>query len=513
MVLWDTRERRFLAAIDGFGIKRLVYYRDHEVLLTASRIDALSRCERVKTDINPKAIANVLNFTSNIAPETILTHVERLGPGTILVASDRETRTEKYWDMHYGEGRDSNVGRLSREMESIVDGSVAAHCKNDPFEELGAFLSGGTDSSTVVGLMARRTPAQVKAFSIGFAEQRFNELEYAELAAKRFRAEHHTYLVTAQDCFEALPRMIRSFDEPYGNSSAIPTYFCARLAAQNGVKTLLAGDGGDELFGGNERYAIDKIFEVYHRLPRFFRKSMLEPALAAAPFEGGLVRRARGYVRRANMQGAERMLSFQFLRTHAPSEIFEGDFVRALGDYSVIDVPARHYEQAAAQDHLDRLLYVDVKITIADNDLPKVTCMSELAGIQVRFPYLDRKVAEFSGRLPARLKVKGFDKRYLFKRAFRDLLPVEIIRKKKHGFGIPVASWISSDKRMRELARDTLLSARAFGRGYFKRQFIEALFQNNEAGDSTYYGDTIWTLLALELWHLQVVDKQVGMTA
>ena len=188
--------------------------------------------------------------------------------------------------------------------------------------------------------------------------------------------------------------------------------------------------------------------------------------------------------------------------------------MRALGDYSVMNIPAGHYANAAARDHLDRLLYVDTKITLADNDLPKVTCMSELAGIRTRFPFLDRSVAEFSGRIPARLKVKGFKKRYLFKRAFRDLLPSEIIAKKKHGFGIPVAVWMTSDKRMRELSRDTLLSSRAFGRGYFRRDFIESLFHRHETEDPTgYYGDTIWTFLTLELWHRQVVDETVETMA
>ena len=514
VILWDASERRFLAAIDGFGIKRLVYYRDREVLVAASRIDALLRCDRVDSEINPKAIANVLNFTSNLGPETIFRRVERLIPGAMLVCSDRGMRVEKYWDMRYGVGNDGHAGRLSQELASTVERSVVAHARDIPAPRVGAFLSGGTDSSTVVGLMARHAQTPVKAFSIGFAEHQFDELGYAELAARKFGSELHTYNVTAQDCFDAIPQIVRYFDEPYGNASAIPTYFCARLAAQNGVRTMLAGDGGDELFGGNERYATDKIFESYHRVPRFFRRGILEPVLAWLPAEGGgLLRKARGYVRRANMPGVERMLSYQFLRTHAPSEIFEADFLSSLEDYTVVDIPARHYAQATARDHLDRLLYVDMKITLADNDLAKVTCMSELAGIQTRFPYLDRAVAEFSGRMPARLKVKGFDKRYLFKQAFRDLLPIEIIQKKKHGFGIPVAEWINRDKKMRELARDTLLSSRASGRGYFRQSFIEDLFRKAETDDSTYHGDIIWTFLALELWHRQAVQEPARVTA
>jgi len=513
-VLFDRRQNRWLAAIDGFGIKRLAYYRDDRVFSIATRVDALARGIEADLEINPRAIANVLNFSANLAPETIFTKVQRLIPGALLTVSERDTRVRQYWEMRYGVGKNPGETYLSRELERVVESSVADHCVGDRAADTGAFLSGGTDSSTVLGMMSRAMQGPVKSFSIGYQEQEFNELEYARIAARRFSSEHHTYLVGPGDCLEALPRMIRCFDEPYGNSSAIPTYFCARLAAQNGVKALLAGDGGDELFGGNERYATDKIFEIYHAVPGVLRKGLIEPLAAWLPGDRGLIRRARAYIRRANIPGVERMLSYQFLSTHSAAEVFEGDFLRVLGDYAVLEVPSRHYARAQAKDHLDRLLYVDIKITLADNDLPKVTCMSELAGIQTRFPFLDRSVAEFSGRIPARLKVKGFEKRYLFKRAFRKLLPQEIIHKKKHGFGVPVAFWMKSDRRMRDLARDTLLCSRSFERGYFRRNFIEHIFRMHETEDPTgYYGDTIWTFLALELWHRQVVDQTLGTMA
>jgi asparagine synthase (glutamine-hydrolysing) len=507
LIVWDRRERKLLAAVDGVGEKRLVYYHDGKALIMASRIDALTRYDAVSREINPRAIANVLNFSANLAPETIFAKVNRLAPGHLLHFSDGQIRLETYWDMRYGAEDRSGEKRLSRELETVVERSVATNCHGESSAGLGAFLSGGTDSSTVVGMMARREQGPVKAFSIGFQEQAFNELEYAALAAKKFGAEHHTYLVGPDDCFEALPRMIASFDEPFGNSSAIPTYFCARLAAQHGVRMLLAGDGGDEMFGGNSWYATDKIFGAYQNVPRVLRKGLIEPILAGLPMRNGLVGRARSYVRRSNLPGLERIMSYHFLRAHAPQDVFDADFAAALADYSVMDVPARYYAQAPARDHLNRMLYSDVKIVLGDSDLPKVTVMSELAGVQVRFPFLDRSVAEFSGRIPANLKVKGLQKRYLFKRAFEQLLPVEIREKKKHGFGIPVSTWLKSDRRMRELAHDALLSARAFGRGYFRREFIEDLFRKHEADDTAYYGDTLWTFLALELWHRQFVDE------
>lgn len=513
VILWDRQEKRIIAAVDGFGVKRLVYYNDANVVLIASRIGAVAQSADIDLNINPRAIASVLNFSCILAPETIFTRIHRLSPGTLLVASKEKVRLDKYWDMRYGVQDDSNEERLSRKLESLVEVAVATDCKGEKFSEVGAFLSGGTDSSTVVGMMSRLERGAVKTFSIGFQEQRFNELGYAELVAEKFNTDHHKYLVGPEDCFLALPQMVRSFDEPFGNSSAIPTYFCARLAAQNGVKVLLAGDGGDELFGGNERYTTDKIFEAYHTLPQQLRKRGIEPFIGWMPIQGGLVGKARRYVKHANLRGIDRLTHHQFLCAHAPADVFQADFLEALTDYRVLEIPSGYYEKAPAREHLDRLLYVDVKITLGDNDLPKVTCMSELAGVQSRFPFLNRPLAEFSGCIPANLKVKGFQKRYLFKKAFRDLLPREVIKKKKHGFGIPVATWLKSDSKMREFSRDILFSARAFERGYFRRGLIEQLFRDHEADHTTYYGDMLWIFLTLELWHRQVVDEPPRMTA
>jgi asparagine synthase (glutamine-hydrolysing) len=356
-------------------------------------------------------------------------------------------------------------------------------------------------------MMSRLQRGPVKTFSIGFGEQHFDELKYARITAGTFHTDHNEYLVSAQDCAEALPEMIRYFDEPFGNSSAIPTYFCARLAAQNGVSTLLAGDGGDELFGGNERYATDKIYEMYQKVPRFLRKGVVEPALDVIPLRAGLFGMARSYVRRSNLPQPGRLFSHHLLMANSPSVLFEDGFLEQLRDYSVMELPSGYYWQGPAQTALDRSLYVDVKMTLGDSDLPKVTRMAEMAGIRTRFPFLDRPVAEFSGLIPPRLKVKGFQKRYLFKRAFRKLLPPEVLQKKKHGFGIPVAVWMKSDKRMREITRDVLLSSRTYQRGYIRRDFVEDLFRKHETDHTIFYGDMLWTFLVLELWFRQFVDE------
>jgi len=511
-VLWDRAGRRLVAAVDGFGIKRLTYYQNPQILLIATRIDALTRTGQTQRAINPQAVATYVNFGVNLAPETTLAGVLRIEPGTMLLADARGTRVEKYWDMRYGQGNESRR-KLSDQLQQVMTESVAAHCNGDSFRNLGASLSGGVDSSTVVGLMSRMGQGPVNAFSIGFEDEHFNELEYARIAARGFKANHQTYLVSAADCVEALPRMIRAFDEPFGNSSAIPTYFCARLAAQSNIHTLMAGDGGDELFGGNERYRTDKIFELYQQVPRILRNGLIEPSLALLPFQNGVAGLARKYVRRSNIPNPQRFYSYDFLSSHAVGDIFEPDFIGSLQGHSFLERPCRHYQTASATTHLDRLLYLDVKMTLGDSDLPKVTCMSELAGVKTRFPYLDRSVAEFSGRVPASLKLRGLKGRYLFKQTFSGLLPAEIIKKKKHGFGIPVSRWLRTYAPLREQAHDVLLSNRAFERGYFRRSFIENLFHMFEKDESTYYGDTLWSFLVLELWHREFVDQPVRAAA
>lgn len=512
LILWDKREQRWLAAVDGFGVKRLVYYEDSKIFAIGSRIEAVLQCGEIDRGINPRAIANVLNFSANLGPETVFDHIRRLSPGSLLHASKSGVRIEAYWNMRYFSGGSVDEETMRQEMASVVHDSITANCRNLPAEGVGAFLSGGTDSSTVVGSMARGGITPVNAFSIGFAEAEFDEMEYARLAAKKFGAEHYTYSVTAKDCLEALPKMVRHFEEPFGNSSAIPTYFCAKLAAENGVNVLLAGDGGDELFGGNSWYATDQVFEAYQRVPAILRKGVVEPVLRVLPMETGIVRRAKSYVRKSNLPRMERLMSFQFLCAHDSAEIFDSSFLEALDGYSVLEIPLRYYDEAPASAALDKVLYSDVKIILGDSDLPKVTTMAEAAGVHVRFPYLDRSVAEFSGRMPDSFKVRGGEKRYLFKRAFQDLLPVEILKKKKHGFGIPVSTWLKTDSRMRDLAHDALLSSRSAQRGYFKREFMEDLMRKHQADDTAYYGDTVWTFLALELWHRQFVDQQVSVS-
>jgi asparagine synthase (glutamine-hydrolysing) len=503
IAIWDRRSATLLLARDRFGIKPLCYAADNSQLLFASQPRGIFASQRVGRRPAIRAIANYLNYNNVPAPDTAFEGVRKIMPGQCLLWRAGKVRTVQYWELQYTEDGGRAVEKLAAELLSRIEESVRTTSADLDMKRSGCFLSGGTDSSTVVGLFSRIRNHPANTFSIGFAEGRFDELEYARLAARHFRVPHTTAILNPANAYEVIPKIAEAYDEPYANSSAIPTYWCAKMAKENGIAVILAGDGGDELFGGNERYRTDKVFQLYHRVPRMLRR-LLEPAVFAGPTRVPLFRKAQRYIRISNTPNPERYCPWRLLQAF-PSEQVLGPAMPALnGD--VLGVMRRHYQNAPAQSELNRLLYMDIKMTLGDDDLPKVVRMTELAGISVRFPYLDHPLAEFSGTLPASLKVRGLKKRYLFKRATRSLLPEAILNKKKHGFGLPIGMWLKTDPRLRAMSRDILLDPRTYQRGYFQRQFIEYLFVEMEQDQTPYFGDLLWTFLMLELWHRRHVE-------
>lgn len=376
-------------------------------------------------------------------------------------------------------------------------------------KESGAFLSGGTDSSTVVGLMTRITGERVNAFSIGFDNDHYDELRHAELTARHFGAAHYTKVVTADAALAALPGLVAGYDEPFGNNSALGTFFCAQMGREAGVKCLLAGDGGDEIFGGNERYRTDRIFARYHRLPAVLRRALLEPILLNLPAGApGILGRAQRYIRRAKIPNPRRFYSYEFYVADSAAQLLHPDFLASIVPDSPWRALEEHYGRVHASDDLNRLLYLDLKLTIGDNDLLKVTRTAELAGMGVRFPMLALPLVEFTGTMPVDFKVRGLEKRYLFKRAFRSLLPAETLAKRKHGFGVPTAEWLKHHAGFRDLGRDILLSPRTAQRGYFRPGALEHLFSLHAADDTPFYGDILWSLLMLELWQREHAERK-----
>jgi asparagine synthase (glutamine-hydrolysing) len=508
VALWDPRQDSLWLGADHFGIKQLYYASTPDGLAFASRPSALLAVSGVSGGVDPQVVYDYLNLRAVSAPASIWKGVRRLPPGHVLMVRRGSLTVEPYWDLEYPErriGLREAMAATSRHVEE----AVAAALGGGPAKETGAFLSGGTDSSTVLAYMARLTGERVPAFSIGFHEERFDELHYADLAARHFNASHEKHIVTADEALRALPALVETYDEPFGNNSAIGTYLCARLAHHCGVRRLLAGDGGDEIFGGNERYASDRVFARYHRLPALARRGIVEPILRALP-GAGLVGKAQRYVRRANLSTVRRLYSYAFFAAQEGRELLAPELLAGVEPEGPWRIVEGHFDAVRATSELNRILYMDIKLTLGDNDLVKVTRTSELAGVGVRFPFLDRPLVEFTATLPADFKVRGLEKRYLFKRAFRSLLPAEILAKRKHGFGIPTSDWLRRHGGFRELARESLLSPWARGLGYFRPGALERLFALHESDSTPYYGDQLWTVLMLHLWHRRHLEGRAA---
>jgi asparagine synthase (glutamine-hydrolysing) len=501
IALWVPARRQLILVADRFGFRRLYYAVTDEGVAFGSRVRnplALASCSRA---LDADAVYAYLNFGTVPAPQSVYRGVRRLTPGQTLVWEDGRVMLTRYWDVAYSErsvGRPAAARAIYRQTEEAVRQSLS---RLEP-KHTGAFLSGGTDSSTVVGLMSRLTGERVQAFSIGFEEARYNELEYAELAARHFDAAHYMKIVTPDEALQCLPDLVAAYDEPFGNNSALAAYLCARLARETGVRVLLAGDGGDEIFGGNERYRRDRILGRYHLIPAWLRHGVLEPMVRRFPAEAPDLRgKARRYIERACLPNPDRFYSNEFFVSQSRRWLLHPDFQAAITPDWPLEVARDHFEAASATAELNRLLHVDLKITLADNDLFKVVRTAEAAGMGVRFPMLDHPLVELMATLPASYKVRGSEMRYLFKHAFHDLLPREILTKVKHGFGLPTSDWLRRHRGFRELGRDLLLSARSRQRGYFAPGAVEELFRLHDANHTPFYGDILWTLLMLELWH------------
>ena len=506
--LFDEENRRLVLAIDRLGVNSLYWRKEGDRLLFASRVGAIRNTQEAPAAVNPAALVQYMLFSAVPAPVAIYQGIEKLRPGTCLVYEAGQIRHTRYWDLQYRESDDRNVARWAREVREGMRSAVHHHLTDLAPEKTGAYLSGGTDSSSIVAFMNERH-SPVNTYSIFFAEAVYSEIGFARTAAQHFRANHHELSLTSRDAYDAIPKIMEYYDEPFANSSAIGAYHCARMARESGVTTLLAGDGGDELFAGNERYATDKRFALYQRVPALLRKGVIEPLAALLPQNESRLSLPRRYVRRANIPLPRRIFSYHLLLSTPPEEVFEPGLLESAPPATWLNIAEEHFRSAVADDDLNRLLYLDVKMTLADNDLRKVLGTAEMAGVRARFPLLDYRLAELSGRVPAALKMRDFEKRFIFKEAMKEILPHNVLYKKKHGFGVPVALWFLQDPRLESLVADVLTDSRTRQRGYFRPAFLDHLLKLHRGKDAHFYGEILWYLVALELWHRQHLERSL----
>jgi asparagine synthase (glutamine-hydrolysing) len=370
---------------------------------------------------------------------------------------------------------------------------------------LGAFLSGGIDSSAVVALMSELSSERVKTFSIGFEEQDFSELSHARRVAEKFNADHHEFIVRP-DAVEVLPALVRHYGEPYADSSAIPTYYLAKMTRQH-VTVALNGDGGDECFAGYERYAAMKVAERYHRLPAFLRKQVVEPAVAAIPAAGAARSRlgkARRFLGVMGSPVAERYLRWtSAISEELKAELCSREFLDSTASAKAIRFVEPWFAGNGEIDVVDRALMADTYNYLPNDLLVKVDIASMAVSLEARSPFLDHRVMEFAASLPARYKLKGLATKNLLKRALGGLVPHENLTRAKMGFGVPIGRWFRN--QLRGFLRENILSDKAMSRGYFKPQAVRHLIDQHERGQKD-YSHQLWTLLMLELWHKEFAN-------
>jgi asparagine synthase (glutamine-hydrolysing) len=500
--IWDAGKRELFIARDRTGKKPLYYtITQSGTLLFGSELKSLRVHSEFRGEMSIEALDAYLTFGYVPDPLTIFQNIHKLAPGHHLTFKNGRIHIEQYWDFPYHEPQENpaqNEEDCLDELRALLNESVRARLEAEV--PLGAFLSGGVDSSTVVGLMARHATQPVKTFSIGFHEDSYNELKYARIAAQKFGTDHHEFIVTPDIC-AIVDDLVWQFDEPFADSSAIPTYMVSKLARDH-VTVALSGDGGDELFAGYTRYAIDRKRQGFARVPRLVRKNVMRPLSRNLPHAAW----GRNYLHQVALEPFDRYIEDVsiFTTLNKPS-LYTHDFRQRLGQ-SEAAAPFRAFAASARLNgSVDPLLYLDSKTYLPGDILTKVDRMSMAVSLEVRVPLLDYKLIEFvCERIPSYMKLKGLETKHIFKRAVRDLVPPEILNRSKQGFGIPINRWIN--EQLRDRVRGTLTEPRTMQRGYVQPRYVNLLLDEHERGRRD-HATELWALFMLELWHRTFVDK------
>lgn len=485
---------RVVLATDRFASYPLYYHQAKGQQLFSTDYRWLS--ERLADRrIDDQAIYDYLFFTTVPSNRCLHAGIRRLLPASLLLAEAGRERCQRYWQPDF---RHDRIDRetLEQQLRASLEEAVQACIRP---ARCGGFLSGGLDSSTVCGLAGTSAPG-FPVYTMGFDEPGYDETAYARVTARHFGLALHEYQVTADEVLARLQEVTAALPEPFGNPSLLSTLICAQVAAADGIELMLAGDGGDELFAGNERYAKQLVFERYQRLPQPLRQRLLDPLgrwLGRREL-GGLAGRAGSYLRGANTPLPRRMYRYNLLERYAPAAALQPGFLARIDSDAPLAYLERLYQAPQAGDFLDRLLYLDWTVTLADNDLRKVRAASELAGVHTLFPMLHLPVVEVSMRIPSAWKLQGGRLRAFYKRALRDFLPEEIIRKPKHGFGVPVGGWLRRHPELRRLVHARL--ARLKQREILAPAFIDRIITAQREGHSVYFGALLWPMFMLECW-------------
>ena len=510
LAIWDAKRRQLVLARDRVGKKPLFYSHRDGALSFASELAALMQDEEIPRDLDHQALDAYLAYRYIPAPLSVFSAVRKLPPASTLVFRDGQVSIDRYWKLDYGEKREvSDPREIDEELREQIRRAVRRRMIADV--PLGAFLSGGIDSSAVVAAMAEASSEPVRTFSIGFEAEEFNELPRARRIAQEFATDHHEFVIEP-NAVELLPTLVAHYGEPYADASALPSFYLAELTRRH-VTVALNGDGGDESFAGYQRYVANLLLARFERLPSPLRSGLasLGGRLPPSARVNGPVRRAQRMTAAMAMDPVDRYTAYVSSFDGLDRESLYTDGFRELVGRSLVgDFVRTAWAESSAQHRLDLMLDVDVNTYLPGDLLVKMDIATMAYGLEARSPLLDPEFMQFAASLPPEHKVDGLEKKAGLRRALRGWIPQEILDGPKRGFEVPLARWFRND--LREYARDVLLDPVARERGYFEPAHVERILDRHAAGvEDNSRG--IWSLLMFELWHQRFVDERLPAQA
>lgn len=495
--LWDQRKRRLLLARDRLGIKPLYYAQEGRRVAFGSEIKAILEAPGVQRRLDPKALQDYLTYLWIPSPRSIFKDVKKLPAGHVATLDESGFQVKEYWDLRYEIDTTSSADQLADQFLAELEESVKIHLISDV--PLGAFLSGGIDSSAVVAMMARLLAKPVVTNSIGFEEDSFNELRYADRVASRFKTEHHRHIVQP-DAVEIVELLARHYDEPFADNSSVPTYYVSKMARQS-VTVALSGDGGDENMAGYRKYWLHQYERMVRRLmPRARREKIFGYLARVYPKADWLPRflRAKSTFSNLAIDDLQALYHTQaFLDPMFCASLLHGDILGELAGYDSIENMAHFYNRSDAPDDLSREMYVDIKTYLVDDILTKVDRASMAVGLEVRVPVLDHKFVEFMARIPAALKLRGSSGKYLFKKAVRPILRSDIVDRRKMGFVTPLKEWFRGP--LKPMVEETLFVPSANIANWLDMSKVKWIWDQHQAGLRN-MDNILWAIMMLEHW-------------
>ncbi len=506
LAIWDETDKSLFLARDRVGKKPILYsHQANGDLIFGSEFQAVLRHPSVSREVDLTAIDSYMSYLCVPAPMTAFKQIRKLEPGQWLRWKGGEIETRRYWQPDFTKKIKITEEEAIEETTRILRESTRLRMISEV--PLGAFLSGGVDSSAVVALMAQESEQPVKTFSIGFEEQDFSELKYAKRVADHVGAEYHEFIVRP-NALDVIPTLVEHYGEPYADSSAIPTYYVAKETRKH-VTVALNGDGGDESFAGYERYTAMRIAEAYSRVPSPLRKIFVETPVNLLPtseLKRSRFRDAKRFLQAANLPRTERY--FRWMSTFnrdAKTELYTSDFAASVAGHNASSLLENWFAKANGTGTLDATLLTDQMTYLPNDLLVKVDIASMANSLEARSPFLDHNLIEFAASLPENMKMRGLETKSLLKKVAARLVPKDVIYRRKMGFGVPIGKWFRGE--MKDFVRSVLLSEKSLKRGIIKPDILERYVDEHTAGTRD-HAFQLWSLLMLELWFQRFIDQQ-----